>query len=251
MAKHVNPSASNEKVYIHEFIDITGHGRARYMHHMTANWSPIAQEERNQLCYGVWGVVGSTGPWPTVVNMWEEDGWEGLAASFGHELSHAELQDPKLARWWAAAAEMRSGGFDRILVPAPWSETITDLCARGAGGVAYAHDQVTVPPGTARDFLELAREAGGSYYEGFGWSLIGGWETALRHDDEAFLIWSIPGWEQWGQAEACLRRDESWGRRQRDTVTDFKRILLVDAPLGPLRTGRQPSRGDRDDSWSE
>ncbi len=54
----------NEKVYIHEFIDIIGHGRARYMHHMTANWSPIAQEERNQLCYGVWGVVGSTGPWP-------------------------------------------------------------------------------------------------------------------------------------------------------------------------------------------
>ena len=170
MAKQVNQNASNEKVYIHEFIDIIGHGRARYMHHMTANWSPIAQEERNQLCYGVWGVVGSTGPWPTVVNMWEEDGWDGLAASFGHELSHAELQDPKLARWWATAAEMRSGGFDRILVPAPWSPTITDLCARGAGGVAYAHDQVTVPPGTARDFLELAREAGGSFYERFGWT---------------------------------------------------------------------------------
>ena len=42
---------SNNKVYIHEFIDIIGQNRARYMHHMTANWSPIAQEERNQLCY--------------------------------------------------------------------------------------------------------------------------------------------------------------------------------------------------------
>ena len=251
MARQVNQSASNEKVYIHEFIDIIGHGRARYMHHMTANWSPVAQEERNQLCYGVWGVVGSTGAWPTVVNLWEEDGWEGLSASFGHELSHAELQDPKLARWWARAAEMRSGGFDRILVPAPWSPTITELCAQGAGGVAYAHDQVTVPPGAAPDFLELAREAGGSYYEPFGWTLIGAWETALRHDDEAFLIWSIPELGAVGGSRGMPSSRERLGGRQREAVTDFKRILLVDAPLGPLRTGRQPSRSDRDDTWSE
>ena len=26
----------NEKIYIHEFIDIIGHARAKYMHHMTA-----------------------------------------------------------------------------------------------------------------------------------------------------------------------------------------------------------------------
>jgi hypothetical protein len=251
--ERVDSGTPNEKVYIHEFIDVIGHGRARYMHHMTANWSPIAQEERHQLCYGVWGVVGSTGPWPTVVNLWEEDGWEGLATSFGHELSHAELQDPKLARWWAAAAEMRSGGFDRILVPAPWSPTITDLCAQGAGGVAYAHDQVAVSPGRAQNFLELARESGGSFYERFGWTLIGAWETALHHDDEAFLLWSIPSWAQWGAAEAELRRGGTgtWSERQRDAVTDFKRILLVDAPLGPLRIGRQPSRSDRDDRWSE
>ena len=41
------PTTANEKVYIHELIDIIGHNRARYMHHMTANWCPIAREERN------------------------------------------------------------------------------------------------------------------------------------------------------------------------------------------------------------
>ena len=30
-------AAVNDKVYIHEFIDIIGHQRANYMHHMTAN----------------------------------------------------------------------------------------------------------------------------------------------------------------------------------------------------------------------
>ena len=52
------------KLYIHELIDITGHNRARYLHHMTANWCPIAREERNQLCLGVWATLGSTGRWP-------------------------------------------------------------------------------------------------------------------------------------------------------------------------------------------
>ena len=88
-------SVVNGKVYIHEYIDIIGHNRGRYMYHMTANWSPTAQEERHQLCYGVWGVVGSTGRWPQVVNLWEEDGFDGLAKSFGHELGHRDLQDPK------------------------------------------------------------------------------------------------------------------------------------------------------------
>ena len=29
------------RVYIHEFIDIRGHNRARYLHHVTANWAPV------------------------------------------------------------------------------------------------------------------------------------------------------------------------------------------------------------------
>ena len=82
----------NDRVYIHEFIDIRGHHRADYMHHMTANWSPTAQEERHQLCYGVWSLIGSTGPWPQVVNMWEEEGWDGLAGSFGIETVGQQLQ---------------------------------------------------------------------------------------------------------------------------------------------------------------
>jgi hypothetical protein len=244
----------NQKVYIHEFINISGHNRARYTHHMTANWSPIAQEERGQLCYGVWGVVGSTGTWPQVVNLWEEDGWEGLGRSFRHELGHADLQDPKLARWWAAAAQMRSGGLDRILVPAPWTPTVGDLCTAGEGGAVYAHDHVRVPPGTASSYLELARQEGGAFYERFGWRLIGAWETAMAHDSEVFLLWSIPSWEQWAAAEERLRNDPqpvTWRERNRDATNDFGRILLVDAPLSPLRIRRQPARSDRDADWED
>ena len=119
----------NDKAYIHEFIDIRGHHRADYMHHMAANWSPLAQETRNQRCFGVFAVLGSTGPWPQVVNLWEEDGFAVLAASFAGEAVGAGAQDPALAKWWAKAAEFRRGGFDRIVRPAPWTRTIDELCA--------------------------------------------------------------------------------------------------------------------------
>ncbi|HAB57867.1 MAG TPA: NIPSNAP family containing protein, partial [Acidimicrobiaceae bacterium] len=98
---------SNDRAYIHEFIDIRGAHRANYMHHMAANWSPMAQEDREQSCFGIWAVVGTTGPWPQVCNIWEEPGLAGLARSLTGENVGQGLQDPKLERWWKEAAEFR------------------------------------------------------------------------------------------------------------------------------------------------
>ena len=112
------PAVANPKIYIHELIEITGQNRARYMHHMTANWGPIGREERNLLCVGVWGTVGSTERWPETVNLWEIDGWSGLAANFRHEFSHPTLQDPALATWWAEAQE----AFDDDAEVARWRQ---------------------------------------------------------------------------------------------------------------------------------
>ncbi|MBV9039973.1 MAG: NIPSNAP family containing protein, partial [Acidimicrobiia bacterium] len=175
---------ANEKVYIHEFIDIIGHNRAAYMHHMAANWSPEAQEERRQLCYGIWAVLGSTGRWPQVVNIWEHDGWDGLAASFGIEAVGKGAQDPTLEEWWAKAAELRSGGFDRLLEPAPWTRTSTELCADGVSGQCYAHEQIVVRNGTAFEFLQRVYERGAAVGSRFGWELAGAWKTAMVDDDE-------------------------------------------------------------------
>lgn len=238
----------NDKVYIHEFINITKHNRARYMQHMTANWSPLAQEHRHQLCYGVWGVVGSTGPWPQVVNIWEEDGFDGLANSFRLELNHPTLQDPALAKWWAAAAELRSGGYDRILVPHPGTPTIEEICKTETGNEAYAHELITVSPGSAWRFLDTALADGEFVTEAYGWRLIGAWCTAMRNRDECLLLWAIPRWETW----AKLERDVVTGDREmlpkaEVLVRARERILLVDSPLSPMRTGRQPSRDDRVD----
>jgi hypothetical protein len=240
-----NDSARNDKVYIHEFIHITKQNRARYMHHMTANWSPIAQEQRHQLCYGVWGVVGSTGPWPQTVNLWEEDGFAGLADSFALEFGGASLQDPALAKWWATAADLRSGGFDRILVPHPSCPTIETLCAEGVSGTVYAHELCRVAPGSARDVLhEAVTEA--ETHRPDGWSLIGAFFTAMADDSEVLFLWAIDGWRSWGAAEALIAAGKDVLLPGTSALLkDRLRLLLVDSPLSPMKTGRQPQRSDR------
>lgn len=238
----------NDKVYIHEFIEIRGAARARYMHHMSANWSPIAQVERGQKCFGVFGTVGSTGRWPEVVNLWEEDGWTGLARNFAWETQHPGMQDPSLREWWATAANFRRGGFDRILVPAPWSPTIDELTAAGVRGDFYAHEMVKVAPGEAIPFLEQVAGRAVPPHEALGLRLIGAFHTAMCNQSECLLLWAIPGHEAWAELEQAEYADGAiaqWRAHCRETTRDWHRTLLVDAPTSTLRLGRQPRESDR------
>jgi hypothetical protein len=239
----------SERVYIHEFIDIIGPNRARYMHHMTANWVPIAIEERNQHCFGVWGTVGSTGRWPEVVNLWELDGWDGLVANLEHELSGgAGLQDPSLAAWWEVAAGLRRGGVDRIVVARPWSPTIAELLADGVRGAVYAHELVTVPIASADAYLELVREQGIEMMNGFGARLVGAFKVAMVSDTEAIVIWAFAGLDDWARFEHEWTDGtalDGWRARADALGASVARTLMVDAPLAPLRLGRQPEVGDR------
>ena len=238
----------NTKVYIHEQIDIIGHNRAKYMHHMTANWCPIARAERNQLCYGVWGTVGSTGRWPEVVNMWELDGWSGLADNFAHELSHPGLQDPALAEWWAVAADLRRGGVDRILEPAPWAQSIDELVASGAGAAFYGHEIIRVAPGESPHLLDALHDRGRPAAGALGVGLLGGFRVAMADDRECVAIWTFPDWSAWAEYEQAWTPHGAmaeWRAALVEMGARFRRSLMVDAPLAPLRTGRQPQIEDR------
>lgn len=236
------------KVYIHELIDIIGHQRARYMHHMTANWCPVGRAERGMLCLGVWATLGSTGPWPQVVNMWELDGWGGLARNLQHETSGGRDQDPALAEWWAVAASLRRGGIDRIVTPTPWSRPVERLCADGVRGVVYAHEVVTVPTGTVGDLLDAVAAEGIGAYRSFGVEPVGAFEVAMRDRSEAILLWAIPDWQSWADFEAGWSGSgplHAWATTLAGLGAQWQRQLLVDSELSPLRIGRQPTERDR------
>ena len=241
------------RVYIHEFVDITGHNRSKYFQHITANWSPMGQRDREQLCFGIWGTVGSTGRWPEVINLWEYRDWAHLADNFRIECNHPSMQDPALEGWWAAAEGFRRGGFDRILLSAEFSPCIDDLIAKGVPGEVYAHDIVRVPPATSRAFLDLVAEHGVDAHREAGATLVGAFRTALVDDREAVLLWAYPDWATWAESEAAADRDGPlgvWRATARSLALETWRMLMVDAPLSPLRTGRQPVESDRV-GWSD
>jgi hypothetical protein len=236
-------------VYIHELVEIVGHNRARYMHHITANWSPIGQRERQQLCFGIWGTVGSTARWPEVINLWEYRDWAHLAENFRIEFEHPTLQDPSLAPWWAEAVPLRRGGFDRVLIAADWSPGIEELCVRGVRGAVYAHELVRVDPGRAPALLKRARKGAVPAYRELGAELVGAFRTALGDDSECLFLWAFASWAGWGEFEreaegaSAMRR---WHKAAQELGARLQRFLMVDAPLSPLRTGRQPRESDRE-----
>jgi hypothetical protein len=261
------PNHPNDRVYLHEYIDIIGQQRARYMHHMTAWWCPEARKERSQLCYGVWAVLGSTGHWPQVVNLWEYvGGWDALADSFAFEVKGPGIQDPMLQEWWHQAAKLRRGGDDRLLVPAPWTRPIEGLIADGVSGVTYAHELCTVPPGRSPQLLDLVREQGRAAVESLGVELVGAFNVALRNDTEAILLWAFPDWPTWSAFEQAWLGGgpggsggtagsggstgpdgplRAWRKSLIELEAQVERILLIDSPLSPMRIGRQPEVEDR------
>ena len=239
---------SQNRVYIHEFVYITGHSRARYFQHITANWSPIGQEERGQLCYGIWGTVGSTARWPEVINMWEYRDWEHLADTFRIEFNHPTLQDPSLVEWWAAAEKLRSGGWDRVLIAADYTPSIGELTAAGVNGELYMHEIYDVNPGESRSMLELIADVAVPAYNAHGARLVGAFRTGLVDDRECIVLWALPDWAAWARFETAIDTAvelRSWRERARRHVRRTHRCLMVDSPLSPMRTGRQPQVSDR------
>jgi hypothetical protein len=180
--------------------------------------------------------------------MWELDGWEGLAANFAHETGAGRDQDPSLAEWWAAAASLRRGGIDRIVVPTPWTRSVEQLCADGVRGEVYAHELITVPPGTAGDLLDAVGGVGRGAVEGLGLEAVGAYEVAMADRSEAIVIWAIPDWTTWVAYEKAWQHGgalSDWSATLIGLSARWKRQLLIDAPLAPLRTGRQPQESDR------
>jgi hypothetical protein len=251
----VRTDVANEKIYIHELVEIIAANRARYMHHMTAVWAPV-RRDHEQTCLGVWAEVGTTGNWPRVVNMWEHDGWEGLAFHLGFEASGKKAEqssalgtmEPAEADWWQRATEFRKGGRDRILVPTPWTRTVDQLLADGVRGGLYAQERIWTDRNRSQDYVKLLEDHGLSAYEAQGLEIIGAYDNALINGRECFVFWAIRDWADWAAFERAWISSEAlvaFRRRSATFVDRFERRLLTDNPLNPMVLGRQPNEDDR------
>lgn len=239
---HNKERSMSKKIYMHEYIKITGANRARYFEHMTRAWREGAKA-RNQKAFGVWGTLGSTGNWPEVVNLWEYQSLEQLAGSFDHETSGDAMQDEFLKKWWEEVQPMRSGGYDRLLLPADYSPSIDETISRGIVGYrVFQQDLVQTPAGKARAYLDRVKAEWMPKAQELGMEMVGAYTTAMRDDSEALLIWAIRDWATWARAEQEIQRatDSSWRKSIREIALNSHSHLMCSAPLSPLQTGEQP-----------
>ena len=71
----------------------------------------------------------------------------------------------------------------------------------------------------------------------------------MVNDSEAIVLWAIPDWATWTRFEQAWSSPsgalDAWRKTTLGLQADWRRILLVDSPLSPLRIGRQPEESDR------
>lgn len=200
-------------LYLHEIIDIVGTGQEAYLNTVGERGRHSEREGISRLM-GTWKVIGSTHRWPRVVNLWEMDGWEQWAETLERQFLPAK-KDPALAPWWAKATEWRSGGFDRIMEPAPYSPTRDTLRTGGLRAWVCVHTLVQLYPGMGEAYLTAVGDTLRPLLEARGLALMGAYRVPMR-TDEAVLLWAAPDFRHLCRLYAGRRDDDDlrrWGVR--------------------------------------
>jgi len=175
-------------LFLHEVIDIVGHHAAEYMERSVLGFHADTADRGLEL-WGTWEVVGGTGRWPQVVNVWElVDGWEGWERLCRRTNLERRTNDA-LAAWWDEAFQRRRGGFDRLLGATLGTHTLADLAAEPVVGTLFVHELTTVRPGAGPDYLAALHEQYSPSAAEHGHALVGSFEVLLG-DTEVVTVWA-------------------------------------------------------------
>jgi len=219
----------NRGVYLHETIAIVGTGSEAYKSHTGQLGS--GRRDGGAPLVGTWQQSGSTGAWPTVVNLWEMRDWDHWSQILTTQYTRTSGQSPKLKKWWTEATRWRSGGFDRILVPAPWSPTRQELLDAEVEGVACLQEIAALKPGAATEYLATVGRRR-PVMERRGMRLMGAFQTAMR-EAEVILHWNVPDYAVFTDYLRDVeqgRAEQTWRRAARRWRADFRETLLVASP---------------------
>lgn len=222
-----------DQLFLHEVIDIVGRGGRAYMEHTVA-FDAGAAADRGLVLLGTWEVVGTTGRWPQVVNVWQIDGWDGWAR-LGQRTNVDKATNTELAEWWDEAYKRRTGGFDRLLRGARGCPTLASLAADGVRGTWFVHEVSEVLPGAGPDYLAatLAERAPAMAERGI--ALVGLYDAVLT-DTEVCTIWAT----DLAAHTSLLRDGDPWPAIARRWCTRWREELMTPGPGSPLAPTEDP-----------
>jgi hypothetical protein len=221
-------------LFLHEVIDIVGRGGAGYMAH-TRDFDAGDAAAGGLELVGTWEVVGTTGRWPQVVNIWEIDGWDGWAR-LALRTNVAKRDNAELAAWWDEAYKRRTGGFDRLLRGAPGCPTRASLLADGVGGSWFVHELSEVRPGAGPEYLAptLAERVPAMAERGI--TLVGLYDSVLL-DTEVCTVWATTVTAH----TELLRAGDPWPRVAREYCTRWREELMTPGEGTHLARTEEPA----------
>jgi len=216
-------------LYVHETVDVVSipGAQATYLAQLQRDVSTITNVPgsifRN---VAIWVPVWAFGRWPQVVCLWEMDRWDDF---FGEHLSEDPVYGvPQEYFHW------RSGGFDRFLLPAPWTPTVEGLGSSGTRAPAVIQEIVRVPPGTADAYLEvLGGFAAPDTGAGF---LLAGYKRALDDNCEVVVHWAFSSFGALSKVvdESVPGPVRDWHEHSRHMTESRAATVLAPAPWSPL-----------------
>ena len=98
------------------------------------------------------------------------------------------------------------------------------------------------------ELLDAVATDGLPAVKALGLEPVGAYSLDMADDSEVLLLWAIPDWSTWVDYEQAWSPDGALARWRKTLLglgASWQRQLLVDSPLNPLRTGRQPQTSDR------
>ena len=214
-------------LFLHEVVDVVGRGGAPYMAHVLG-FDADATADHGLDLVGTWEVVGTTGRWPQVVNVWELDGWDGWAR-LAQRTNVAKAANAELAEWWDEAHRHRTGGVDRLLSGAPGCPTRASLAADGLQGSWFVHELSEIRPGAGPEYLAATLEQRVPAMAERSIALVGLYDAVLT-DTEVCTIWATDV----AAHTALLRDGDPWPAVARQWCTRWREELMTPGASSPL-----------------
>lgn len=221
----------NPYIYLHEVIRTVPGREESYMASvMSLHFDPTRRSTREvQAAFGQFRSTETSGSWPSAINIWQNT-WRGQTDDFVAQFQDQQ-RDVAMEEWWNRSLHLRRGGYDRILIPAPYSPTQEHLRARDVRTEVVLHEIVWLPFGGPAHYLEEIERHLLPALERYGLELLGAFRVAMRPCQALTLI----GARDWSQLGAYLSEPSSdadlraWHDYRNAHVTRSEEVVMIPA----------------------
>ena len=224
----------NPNIYLHEIIRTVPGREEPYLASVLSLHHEPSRHGLGHPAFAQFRSIQPSGAWPCGINIWENT-WAGQTADLVGQFQDAR-RDVAMEEWWNRNLHLRRGGYDRLLIPAPYSPTLADLEARGVRGEVFLQEILWLPFGEPRRYLDAVEQQLLPVLDRLGLDLVGAFRVAMR-PRQVLTILGAPDWSRLGalldqsDRDPALRR---WHAYRAATVEQAEELLLLPARHGPL-----------------